>query len=43
MNMADLALRPPYGAYSFLLQVTLDCSRNKCTFCYIYPDVKLAV
>ena len=40
MSLTGMVYRPPYEANSLLLQVTQGC---KCTFCYMYPDVRFSV
>ncbi len=43
MHYEGTCIRPPSEAYSILLQVTLGCSHNKCTFCGSYKDKRFTI
>jgi radical SAM superfamily enzyme YgiQ (UPF0313 family) len=43
MHYEGYCIRPPSEAYSILLQVTLGCSHNKCTFCGSYKDKRFKI
>lgn len=43
MHYDGLIIRPPSEANSILLQVTLGCSHNKCTFCGSYKDKRFTI
>ncbi len=43
MHYEGNCIRPPSEAFSILLQVTLGCSHNKCTFCGTYKDKRFNI
>ena len=43
MHYEGNVIRPPSEANSIILQVTVGCSHNKCTFCGAYKDVKFKI
>ncbi len=43
MEYVGHVIRPPSEADSIILQVTVGCSYNKCTFCGAYKDVSFTI
>jgi len=42
-DYVGFCIRPPSEADSILIQATLGCSHNKCTFCGTYKDKRFAI
>lgn len=40
MDYVGHVIRPPSEAYSMIIQVTVGCSHNMCTFCGAYKDLQ---
>jgi radical SAM superfamily enzyme YgiQ (UPF0313 family) len=43
VNYEGNIIRPPSEAHSIILQVSVGCSHNKCTFCGAYKDVRFRI
>ena len=43
MNYEGNIIRPPSEAHSIILQVSVGCSHNKCTFCGAYKGVRFHI
>lgn len=43
MDYVGQIIRPPSEAHSIILQVTIGCSHNKCTFCGAYKNKRFSI
>lgn len=43
MKYEGIVYRPPSEAMSLIIQVTLGCAHNKCTFCSMYKEKKFKI
>lgn len=43
MDYVGHVIRPPSEAYSMIIQVTVGCSHNQCTFCGTYKEQKFRI
>lgn len=43
MKYEGIVYRPPSEAYSLIIQVTIGCAHNKCSFCNMYKQKKFRI